>query len=80
MINIKKLRELRGTLKQGNVAAAIGISQNYYSQIENGTKHPSLEIAIRIANYYKIALDVILNSNPTLAPAGSEVLQGEKTA
>lgn len=48
------LRDLR--IKQGwtmaQSAKGIGISESYYSLIENGERRPSVEIAKKIANLF----------------------------
>ncbi|MDR1508795.1 MAG: helix-turn-helix domain-containing protein, partial [Synergistaceae bacterium] len=64
MINPAKLKELRNTKKQSDVANEIGISQNHYSQIENGLKNPSLGIATRIAEFFDVSVDEILTNPP----------------
>ena len=60
VINIEKVRELRGTRKQIDVASQIGISQNFYSQIEAGKRTPSLKLAIAIARAFDVKLDDLL--------------------
>lgn len=82
MLDTVRLRKLRDTKKQKEIAASIGISQNHYSQIENGIKTPSLELAIRLAQYHGVHIDEILASNhqatpsclmaPTATAAGSQ--------
>ena len=54
--NIKKLREERG-LKQLFVAEKLGISANYYSQIENGHRLPQVEHLLKIRNLFGVTLD-----------------------
>ena len=44
------LVEKRGERTQAQVAAASGISQNFYSCIENGDRRPSVETAKRVAD------------------------------
>jgi len=46
------LRELRmkNSLSQKKIAQMIEISQNYYSNIENGNRRPSPQVAKRIAD------------------------------
>ena len=45
---LKKLR-MEASYSQTSFAQIIGISQNHYSNIENGTRLPSPEVAKRIA-------------------------------
>ena len=54
--NLMKLRVRRGkSLKE--VAEAVGISYNALSTYEKATKTPPLDFAIRLADYYGVALD-----------------------
>lgn len=54
--NLLKLRARRGkSLKE--VAEAIGITYNALSTYEKGSKTPSLDFAIRLADYYGVSLD-----------------------
>lgn len=38
---------------QENVAQAIGISRSFYTQIEQGTRKPSFEVALKISSFFK---------------------------
>ena len=55
---IKALREARG-LRQGDVAALIGISQSVASSYENGRDLPS-DVLISYANKFNISTDYLL--------------------
>ncbi|WP_421383678.1 helix-turn-helix domain-containing protein [Bacillus salacetis] len=50
---LKQLREERG-LTQESVAAGSFINRAYYSQIENGVRNPSYEVASKIAETFDI--------------------------
>ena len=58
-IAIKHLRKTKTRLNQVEFAEAVGITQTYLSQIETGSKTPSLEILNWIALYFKIPLPVL---------------------
>lgn len=45
---LKKIRELEGQT-QNQLASKIGISRAYYTNIENGKRKPSVDIAKKIA-------------------------------
>ena len=60
--NLKKIR-LENDLKQIGLANEVGISKSYYSNIENGTKVPSLEIAFKIAKALGVAIEDIFDIN-----------------
>lgn len=49
----ERLRTLRGSRSQQEVADAIGISQSAYANYEAGLRVPRDKIKIRIAEYYK---------------------------
>ena len=58
-----KLRELRecNQLKQKDMARILNITTSCYSNYEQGTREPSIEILKKICDYYDIDLDVLLN-------------------
>ena len=60
---LKRLRDLRedNDMTQREMADILGISQRYYSNLENGTRTISAEILIQIADYYNVSLDYICN-------------------
>lgn len=60
--NMRSLRDSRG-LKQKYVASKLGITQNYYSQIENGHRLPQLEHLLILRSLYGISLDDIFFNN-----------------
>lgn len=56
--NLKQLREDRG-IKQKFIAEQLGISANYYSQIENGHRPPQTEQLLKLRNIFNVTLDEI---------------------
>ena len=52
------LRQITG-LRQGEFAAAAGISANTYNQYEQGKGRPEIDKAIQIAETYMVTLDWI---------------------
>ncbi|EOP78394.1 hypothetical protein IGM_06679 [Bacillus cereus HuB4-4] len=58
-----KLREDKG-LKQLEIAKILGISSNYYCEIEKGKKNPRWNIAMRIAEFFDVSVDNFFY-NPT---------------
>lgn len=48
----ERLKALRGSRSQAEVAKALGISQSAYANYENGLRAPRDPIKIRIAKYY----------------------------
>lgn len=56
--NLKSLREERG-LKQKFIAEKLGITANYYSQIENGHRPPQIEHLLILRDLFNVSLDEI---------------------
>ena len=57
---LKKLRKEQ-KLSQQEFAQKIGIPQPRYSNYETGTSEPNIETLLKIANYYKVSIDYILD-------------------
>lgn len=57
-ITIKYLRNRKG-ITQKEVAQKIGIAQQTYAGYESGKHEPSIEIMIRLADFYEISMDYI---------------------
>lgn len=57
--NVRALREDRD-LRQREVAAVLRVSQNTYSQYENGVIELTAENLIRLADYYGVSVDYLL--------------------
>ncbi len=60
--NLKSLREERG-IKQKFIAEKLGISPNYYSQIENGHRPPQVEQLLKLRDLFNVSLDEIFFSS-----------------
>lgn len=58
---LTKLKNARNKLKLSHkkVAERVGISRCFYTQIENGTRKPSLEIALKISDVLGISVNNI---------------------
>lgn len=56
-----RLRDLRedADLKQENIASALGMKQQQYSEYERGKREMPMRIYIQIAKYYNVSLDYI---------------------
>lgn len=59
----RHLRELRedNDYKQREIAAVLGVSQNTYSQYENGVIALTDEIILKLANFYSVTTDYLLD-------------------
>ena len=58
LCRLKELREDHDITQQ-EIADFLGISQRYYSNLENGTRNISVELLIKISDFYNISLDYI---------------------
>lgn len=57
--NIRSLRE-DNDYKQREVAAVLNVSQNTYSQYENGVIEWTAENLIKLADFYNVSVDYLL--------------------
>ena len=66
-IRIKNLR-IDHDVKQIEIAHHLGVSQNTYSDYELGKINVPVDIIIKIADYYNVSTDYILNrtDNPNI--------------
>ncbi len=49
-------------MTQLQVATTLGISRTFYNQIENGSRNPNLEIALRISRLFNIPVEKIFKN------------------
>ena len=61
---IRTLREERG-LSQAQVAAILGVAQNTYSQYETGKIEWTAPVLLRLADYYQVSVDFLLDRAPS---------------
>ena len=68
-MQFKNLRGIRedNDIKQREVAAYLNVSQNTYSQYETGIISLTAEVLIKLADYYNVSIDYLLDrtNNPT---------------
>ena len=60
--NIKKLRVARG-LNQVEFAKILGVSKQCVSNWENDNVMPSVEMLVKIADFFKVTTDYVLGRN-----------------
>lgn len=58
-MNIKDIR-VRKNLTQAQVANALGVSSVVYSRYETGTRQPSIDIIIQLADLFGVTVDYLL--------------------
>lgn len=63
--NLKGLREDKD-IKQKDIAKILNVSQNTYSQYETGVIALTAEVLIKLAEYYNVSVDYLLDrtNNP----------------
>lgn len=58
-MRLKELREENGFTQQA-VAKYLNVKQNTYSQYENEKRQLSIDVLIKLAKFYKVTTDYIL--------------------
>lgn len=58
-MRLKELREENGLTQQA-VANYLNVKQNTYSQYENEKRQLSIDVLIKLAKFYKVSTDYIL--------------------
>lgn len=59
---LKMLRERKG-LKQNELADILNIQQGSYSNYERGKRTPDIEALKKIAKYYKVSADYLIDND-----------------
>jgi putative transcriptional regulator len=59
--NIRRLRFFANEMTQQELAEKTGVSRQTIVAIENGKYFPTLELAFRIANTFKVPLDEVFS-------------------
>ncbi len=57
--NIKELRTLRG-MSQVELAKVLNVSKQCVSNWENGNVLPSIEMLVRLADFFRVSTDMLL--------------------
>lgn len=65
--HIRELREDQD-LTQAAMAEILGIAQNSYSQLENGINRWTPEYLIRLADFYGVSVDYLLDRTKEKTP------------
>ena len=58
--NLRAIRE-DNDIKQKDIAEYLNVSQNTYSQYETGVISLTAEILIKLADYYNVSIDYLLD-------------------
>lgn len=70
---LKKLRESRG-LTQQNIATRLGIARGTYASYEINRRSPDLITLKRIAAFYNVSTDFLLNNHTQLSADKQQLL------
>lgn len=64
---MKKLKELRKqqSISQDKMAKYLGVSQRSYGYYESGERQPPIETLIRIADYFGVTIDYLVEHTPS---------------
>ena len=62
-MRLKELRAERG-LSQKDVSDALACSVTVYSRYETGAREPSIDVLIRLADFYGVTLDELVGRTP----------------
>lgn len=69
-MQFKNLRSIRedNDIKQKDIAKYLNVSQNTYSQYETGVISLTAEVLIKLADYYNVSVDYLLDrtDNPQM--------------
>ncbi|MBR5825574.1 MAG: helix-turn-helix transcriptional regulator [Clostridia bacterium] len=65
--NIKALRE-DNDIRQREIAEYLGVSQNTYSQYENGVIAFTDQVLIKLADYYNVSIDYLMDRTDVKEP------------
>jgi DNA-binding XRE family transcriptional regulator len=57
--NIKQLRN-RHRISQTDLGKFIGVTDGTISKLENGRNYPSMELAIKLADFFDVSLDELI--------------------
>ena len=79
-MKLKFLRE-QANLSQSEFANIFNISQNTYSNYENGKTQPDIELLKKFADYYSVSMDYILDRpfKNNIGYISDEQIEGIKT-
>lgn len=69
---MKRLKQLRGEKTQEKVADDLGLSRRAYSSYETGDREPPKDVLIKLADYFGVSVDYLLersdSPNLTIPP------------
>ncbi len=76
---LRRLRFNTGEMTQENLALMAGVTRQTIIAIENGKYSPSLELAFRLANAFKVPLEEVFQWRPKSTDKRSDPKSTTKT-
>jgi len=67
-----RLRQLRGSMKQSELAAQLGISQNMISNYENG-REPPIDVIVMYSKFFNVSSDFIIGLASEMRPDQTDI-------
>lgn len=74
MYHLKELRIKKG-VSQREVANYLGITNQAYSNYENGKREADYDTQLKLAEYFNVSLDELFKGNAPSAPPSEEALK-----
>ncbi len=80
-MNIDRLKEIREDrdLLQKDVAEALGIKQQQYSEYEIGKRVIPIEYLSKLADFYNVSIDYLLSKTDVSEPYPKSVMIAKRT-
>lgn len=71
-VRIRNLREDKD-LYQKDIAEVLGISQQYYSEYENGNRSTPIFHLMKLAKFYNVSIDYIVGLTDNIKPYSRKI-------
>lgn len=71
----ERLIELRGNRSRREVATALGITKQMLGAVERGDRTPSLPLAKKIAQFYRVPMDAVFGASTDRSMEHEEALE-----
>lgn len=70
-MNLKKIR-MQKDITQREVADGLGCSATVYSRYETGERQPSIEMLLKLSEFFGVSIDYIVGNREITAPTFSQ--------
>ena len=74
-MQFKRIKDLRedNDLLQKDIAGILGISQQYYSEYENGNRSIPIFHLMKLAKFYNVSIDYIVGLTDNIKPYSRKI-------